>query len=177
MSPTSNDATPAPAPSTRNRTVEWHDPLATAGRAQEVDGLTFLQEIVDGTIPPPPIANLMNMRFTAVEHGSVTFELDPDASQYNPIGTVHGGVLCTLLDSVAACALHTTLPRGTGYTSVEIKVSFLRAVTTSSGTLTATGTVTKPGRRVAFAEGQVHDAAGRLVATASTTLLVFPLEA
>ena len=90
-------------------------------------------------------------------------------------GVVQGGVVCTLLDPVVGCAVHTTLPRGLGYTSIELKGDHLRAVQAGSGRLSAVGTVVKPGRRVAFAEGEVRDAAGRVVATASSSLLVFPI--
>jgi uncharacterized protein (TIGR00369 family) len=160
---------------TRSRTVEWHDPGLSAERATELDGLTFLRAVADGEIPTPPIGALMNMHLVAVDEGTATFALTPDESQYNPIGGVHGGTMCTLLDSVVGCAVHTTLPAGVGYTSVEIKVSFMKAVTKASGTLTAVGRVTKPGRRIAFAEGEVRDALGALVATATSTLLVFEL--
>jgi uncharacterized protein (TIGR00369 family) len=90
---------------------------------------------------------------------------------------VHGGVVCTVLDTVTACALHTTLPQGVSYTSVEIKINYLKAVTVDSGTLTAVGTVVKAGSRIGFAEGSVTDAAGKLVATATSTLLIFDLPA
>jgi uncharacterized protein (TIGR00369 family) len=99
----------------------------------------------------------------------------PDESAYNPIGVVHGGLVCTLLDSVTACAVHSTLPLGKGYTSIEIKVSYLRAVTADSGRLTATGTLVKGGSRVAFSEGVVTDESGTPVATATSTCLVFDL--
>jgi uncharacterized protein (TIGR00369 family) len=174
-------ATPEPPPGsadrgpTRSRTVEWHDPSVSAGRAAELDGLTFLRAVVAGTIPMAPIGALMNMHVVAVDQGTATFALTPDESQYNPIGGVHGGTMCTLLDSVVGCAVHTTLPAGVGYTSVEIKVSFMKAVTQASGVLTAVGKVTKPGRRIAFAEGEVRDAHGALVATATSTLLVFEI--
>jgi uncharacterized protein (TIGR00369 family) len=98
-----------------------------------------------------------------------------DESVYNPIGVVHGGLVCTLLDTVAGCAVHTTLPKGMGYTSIELKVSYLRPVHATSGPLTAIGRVVKPGRRVAFSEGEILDAQGRAVATASSSLLVFPI--
>jgi uncharacterized protein (TIGR00369 family) len=88
---------------------------------------------------------------------------------------VHGGLVCTLLDSAVGCATHTTLPAGTGYTSIEIKVNYLRPVTRDSGPLTCVGRVTKPGSRVTFAEGEVTDNTGRTVATATSTLLVFPI--
>jgi len=94
---------------------------------------------------------------------------------YNPMGMVHGGAVCTLLDTATACAVYTTLPEGLGYTSVEIKVNYLKAVTVDSGPLTAVGTVVKAGSRIGFAEGKVTDASGKLVATATSTLLVFEL--
>ena len=105
------------------------------------------------------------------------FTCELDESVYTPIGVVHGGLVCTMLDTVAGCAVHTTLPAGVGYTSIELEVSYLPAVHVGSGPLTAIGRVVKPGRRVAFAEGEVLDAAGRTVATASSSLLVFPLPA
>ena len=161
----------------RSRTVTWYDPMVTAAGGRERSWLEALQALRDGVLPPPPIANLVQMDAVAVEEGRVEFRCAVDESAYNPIGVVHGGLVCTLLDTVAGCAVHSTLPQGTGYTSIELKVTYLRAVTQASGPLTAIGTVVKPGRRVAFAEGQVLDAAGRLVATASSSLLVFPLPA
>ena len=157
----------------RSKIVEWHDPAGPARKARELDGLTYLRSILDGSVPAPPIAGLMNLRFLGAEPGRVVFALDPDESQYNPIGAIHGGAVCTLLDSVAGCAVHTTLPAGWGYTSVEIKVNYIRGAAKDSGALTATGVVKKAGRRIAFAEGEVTDAQGRLVATATSTLLVF----
>ncbi len=138
-------------------------------------GLAYLQAMIDGELPPPPINGLMGMQATEASEGLVRFTCEPDEAAYNPIGVVHGGLVCTLLDSVAGCAVQTTLPAGQGYTSLEIKVSYLRPVRAGQGVLTATGRVTKPGRRVAFAEGDVRDAQGRLVATATSTCLVFSL--
>ena len=160
---------------TRSKTIEWHDPMGSARQAQQLDGLTFMQAVIDGSVPPPPIASLMNMQFASVEKGSAVFTLDPDESMYNPIGGIHGGTMCTLLDSVVGCAVHSTLPAGFGYTSVEIKVNYIRAATQDSGVLTATGTVKKGGRRIAFAEGEVTDSQGRVVANATSTLLVFEI--
>jgi uncharacterized protein (TIGR00369 family) len=110
-----------------------------------------------------------------VSDGEVVFRCTPDESAYNPIGTIHGGLVCTLLDSVTGCAVHSTLAAGIGYTSLELKVSYLRPVHAGQGDLLARGRVTKRGRRASFAEGEVTDAAGKTVATASSTLLVFPL--
>jgi len=169
-----NDA-PA-ADGIRTKQIDWHDPMIGAKLATTMPGLDYLRAMSAGEIPPPPIVALMNMTLGEVEPGRVTFTCVPDESHYNPIGTVHGGFMCTVLDSVAGCAVQSTLPLGVGYTSLEIKVNYLRAVSATTGPLVAVGTVTKPGSRVAFAEGTIHDSEGRLVATASSTLLVFPLE-
>jgi uncharacterized protein (TIGR00369 family) len=138
-----------------------------------MSGLEYLQAIVDRRLPPPPMGQVMRFDFLSVEPGRVVFACELDESAYNPIGVVHGGLVCTLLDSVAGCALHSTLPAGKGYTSVEIKVNYLSAVRLSSGLLMATGTVVKAGRRVGFTEGVVTDSSGTLVATASSTLIIF----
>ena len=158
----------------RSRTVTWHDPAAALPSLATMAGLDYLRAMAGGALPPPPIAGLMNLGVTAVESGEVVFTCTPDESAYNPIGAVHGGLVCTLLDTVLGCAVQTTLPAGTGYTSLEIKVSYLRPVRAGQ-VLTATGRATKPGRRAAFADGEVRDDDGRLVATGSSTLLVFPL--
>ena len=159
----------------RSKVVEWHDPAPTTARGLSMAGIDYLTAMIDGVLPPPPIAGLMEFGLAEAEPGRVVFTCRPDESAYNPIGAVHGGLVCTLLDSVAGCALHTTLPAGKGYTSVEIKVNYLKAVRLSSGLLTATGTVLKAGSRVGFTEGIVTDASGTVVATASSTLLVFDL--
>lgn len=159
----------------QSRTVTWHDPTEPARVGLSMAGIDYLRAMVAGRIPPPPISQLIQMDLVEVEPGRVVFTCTPDDSAYNPIGAVHGGLVCTLLDSVAGCALHSTLPQGKGYTSVEIKVNYLKAVRASSGLLTAVGTVTKAGSRVGFTEGVVTDASGAVVATATSTLLVFDL--
>jgi uncharacterized protein (TIGR00369 family) len=160
----------------RSRTITWEDPMIGASAMGTMSGLEYMQALRLGSVPLPPIIALMNMTLVSVETGVVVFTAQPDESHYNPIGAVHGGFACTVLDSVAGCAVQTTLPRGTGYTSLEIKVSYLRGLSTTTGALTATGRVIKPGKRVAFAEGELTDSEGRIVATASSTLLVFPLD-
>ncbi|WP_067433552.1 PaaI family thioesterase [Nocardioides jensenii] len=163
--------------SDRSTVVTWSDTSEALAALPKLDGLDFLKQMMAGELPPAPIAGHMRMELVEAEPGTVTFRCHPDESHYNPIGMVHGGLVCTLLDSALGCAAQTTLPAGTGYTSIEIKVSYLRPVTLDSGPLTCTGRVTKPGRRVTFAEGEVVDKDGRTVATASGTLLVFPLGA
>ncbi len=173
MRTTTTDA-PAAWGEPRSKTVTWFDPLATAARGAELPGRAYLQAIADGELPPPPIASLLAFRITAVGDGEAAFAVTPDESAYNPLGLVHGGLVCTLLDSVVGCAVHTTLPAGTGYTSIELKVSYLRPIHADTGEIHACGRVTKPGRRVAFADGEVRDGAGKLLATASSSLLVIP---
>ncbi len=159
----------------REKTVRWHDPGPTTAVGLSMAGVDYLNAMIDGKLPPPPISGLMQFELAAAEPGRVVFTCRPDESAYNPIGAIHGGLVCALLDSVLGCAMHSVLPQGKGYTSVEIKVNYLRAVRVSSGLLTATGTVVKSGARVGFTEGVVTDASGAVVATASSTLLVFDL--
>lgn len=158
----------------RERTYGWTDPLATAAAAAETDGLTFLRRLSTGELPPPPIATTLGFTLREVEHGRVVFVLERVGEHlYNPIGSVHGGFAATLLDSVCGCAVQTTLPAGVAYTSLDLNVSFLRGMTSETGRVTAQGRVTKPGSRAAFVEADIKDAAGRLIATATSTCLVF----
>lgn len=157
----------------RSKTVTWHDPMATAEAGARMSGLDYLTAVAEGRLPGSPIGGLMEFGLTSVTEGEVVFTCRPDESSYNPIGVVHGGLVCTLLDSVTACAVHSTLPLGTGYTSLDISVSYLRPVTRETGLLTARGWVTRAGRRAAFSEGEVRDPQGKVVATAKSTCLVF----
>ena len=159
----------------RSRTVTWHEPGPGVARGLTMAGIDYLKAIIAGELPPPPMVALMQFELVEAEPGRVVFTCSPDGSVYNPNGGVHGGLVCTLLDSVAALALHSTLPAGKGYTSVEIKVNYLKAVRLGAGPLTATGTVVKSGSRVGFTQGVVTDASGAVVATATSTLLVFDL--
>ncbi|TPW71819.1 PaaI family thioesterase [Schumannella sp. 10F1B-5-1] len=142
-----------------------------------LSGLEYLEAMRDGQLPPPPIMGAMLMTLGSVEAGRVEFRCEPDESLYNPLGSVHGGVLCTLLDSATGCAGQSILPVGSGYTSIDIQVSYLRPVRAGDGMLRAIGTVKKPGRRVIFTEAEVLDAEGRAVASATSTLLVLSLDA
>jgi uncharacterized protein (TIGR00369 family) len=158
--------------SSRQKVVTWHDPLITAGAGASLNGIAFLEAIKDGLLAPPPIAKLMVFTIVEVERGRVVFECEPDESAYNPIGTVHGGLVCTLADTVIGCAVHSTLDEGFTYTSIDLNVSYLRPVTKGSGVLRALGVTTKPGRRVAFASAEIRDGKDRVVATATGSCLV-----
>jgi len=120
----------------------------------------------------PSMGRLLGLRFDDVGHGRVVMSLDTRPDFANPLGTVHGGIAATLLDSAMGCAVHTTLAAGVGYTTLELKVNYIRAASTSGQTLTATGTVIHCGRRTATAEGKVLDEDGKLIAHATTTCMI-----
>lgn len=156
----------------RHREVSWEDPLVTAAQALDLSGLDFLRAIMAGRIPPPPIAVLLGMSILAAEPGQVTFGLDVGEHLYNPIGSVHGGVFCTLLDSAMGCAVHSSLDRGQAYTTLELKVNIVRALDVKTPSVVATGHVVSAGRRVVTASGQITGPDGTLYAHATTTCLV-----
>jgi uncharacterized protein (TIGR00369 family) len=158
---------------TRSRTVTWEDPAATAALVRGRSGLEALQAMIAGEIPPPPIVRLLGISMASAAHGVVTMELPIGEYLYNPIGSVHGGVAATLLDSVMGCAVQSTLPHGRLYTTLELKISYIRPITVAIGIVTATGRTISSGRKAAFAEGQITDAEGKLLVTASTTCAVW----
>jgi uncharacterized protein (TIGR00369 family) len=149
-------------------------PSAETGRS--ISGIEHLRAIRDGRIPAPPFALTLDMRLVEVEEGHARFECEPAEYHYNPIGVVHGGLAATLLDSAMGCAVQSLLPAGTGYTTLEIKVNFVRALTSTTGTVRAEGWIVNQGRRVAVAEARVTDAAGKLFAHGTTTCLILPSE-
>ena len=136
-------------------------------------GLEQLLAMSRGDLPAAPIAETLGMENFGGEEGSIHVELVPRASHYNPLGTVHGGVISTLLDTAAGCSVHSTLAAGEGYTSLDLTVKFLRPVTTDSGRLRAEGRVIHRGRRTALAEALLFDAAGRQVAHATSSCMIF----
>lgn len=138
-------------------------------------GIEFLQNILNGTLPPAPIGRTLNFIPVEVEPGRVVFQGTPELAHYNPIGSVHGGYFCTLLDSAVACAVQTMLPKGMGYTTVELKVNLVRALTDKTGPIRAEGKVIQVGNRIGIAEGRITDAFGKLYAHATTTCLIVPL--
>jgi uncharacterized protein (TIGR00369 family) len=152
----------------RTKSVAWYDPAIAQEAAATLNGRDFLQAIVDGDVPPPPFAQLVGADLVSVGDGLAVFRCTPDESTFNPLGLVHGGVLSTLLDSAAGCAVHTQLPAGVGFSSIEIKVSFLRPA--KGATLEIEGRSLRVGRQVAFAEAHARDGDGKLVGHATTSL-------
>ena len=157
----------------QQKTITWVDPRPQAAEALTMSGIEYLQTMIDGRIPAPPIASHINLEMISVAPGVATMAATPDESHYNPIGSVHGGFAATLLDSVCGCAIQSTLPAGTAYTTLDLNVSYLRGMTSETGRVTAEGRVTKPGSKAAFVEAEIKDSAGRLLATATSTCLVF----
>jgi len=156
----------------RTRTITWEDPTVGAKKARSMSGLDYLRAIKEGEIPTAPIGVLINMDISEIEEGRIVFTAEPAEYHYNPIGTVHGGLAATLLDSALGCAIHTTLPAGVGYTTLEIKVNYLRPMTRDTGTVYSEGKVIYVGGRVATAEGRITDASGKLYAHATTTCII-----
>ncbi|MET7475302.1 PaaI family thioesterase [Streptomyces sp. NPDC005648] len=159
----------------RSRTYAWDDPAISAGAVGEGSGLHFLREILAGRLPAAPIAVTLGMAVEEVEHGRVVFSLVPGEEHYNPIGSVHGGVYATMLDSAAGCAVQSTLSQGMAYTSLDLTVKFLRPVTADTGKVRAVGRVLSGGRRTALAEAQLLDPADRLLAHATSSCMLYPV--
>ncbi|WP_148615765.1 PaaI family thioesterase [Nocardioides rubriscoriae] len=136
-------------------------------------GLEQLEAMTRGELPGAPIADTIGMENFGGGHGAIHVELVPQARHYNPLGTVHGGVISTLLDTAAGCSVHSTLAAGEGYTSLDLTVKFLRPVTVDSGRLRAEGRVIHRGRRTALAEAVLLDAAGKQVAHATSSCMIF----
>ena len=138
------------------------------------DGLGFLKAIVDGTLPNPPISEVLGFHLIEVAHGRAVFEGLPEFRHYNPIGTVHGGFAATLLDSALGCAVFSTLVKGDTWTTLELKFNLVRPMTKDTGPVRAEGRIIHRGRTVATSEGDVKDRAGKLYAHATTTTMIFP---
>jgi uncharacterized protein (TIGR00369 family) len=158
---------------TRRRTHEWADPAISAAAARELDGITFLREMIAGRFPPPPIAATLGFGLVSVEPGKAVFDITPAEYHYNPIGSVHGGIYATMCDSACGCAVHSMLPAGAYYTSLDLTVKFIRPVTVGTGRLLCEGTVEHFGSRTALATARLTDAGGKLYAHATSSCLIF----
>jgi EmrB/QacA subfamily drug resistance transporter len=167
---------PPPAPIERLRMVTWQDPAAM--QRNGTSGIDHLRAIRDGDIPAPPFARLLGMTIVEVEPGRAVFAVDPAEYHYNPIGAVHGGLAATLLDSATGCAVQTNLHAGTAYTTLELKLNYVRPMTTETGRVLCEARVVHAGSRVATAEGRVFvEETGKLIAHGTSTCLVFDANA
>ncbi len=148
--------------------------VTPAEQAMSTDGLTFLQDLIAGKHTAQPIAQTPGSDLVEVAEGKAVFEGEPAFRHYNPLGTVHGGYAMTLMDSCMSCAVHTTLKPGEGYTTLEIKVNLVRAITQNTGKVLATGRIIHRGRTIGTAEGDIRDAKGNLLAHGTVTCVIFP---
>jgi uncharacterized protein (TIGR00369 family) len=157
----------------RTRTYSWDSPDANAAAAHEGSGLEFLQAMLDGRLPRPPMARTLDFGLAEVREGEAVFVSTPAEFHYNPIGTVHGGFFGALLDTAMGCSVHTTLRPGEGYTTLEYKVNLVRPMTSAVGEVRCEGWVVHRGSRVATAEGRIVDGRGKVYAHGSTTCMIF----
>lgn len=157
---------------TRTRTFSWDDPAAVEANMRRLSGLEFLHGMATGALPPPPMAQLMNIRLTHVEAGRIIFEGIPEEYHYNLLGIVHGGMAATLLDSALGCCVNSHLAAGDRYTTIELKVNYLRPIRVDTGVVRAVATTVHIGRTTALVEGKVLDAADQVYAYASSTCLI-----
>ena len=149
--------------------------VATLEEIKGFSGLEFLRRIVDGRVAQPPICHTLGFRLAEVAPGFALFTLTPEFRHYNPIGSVHGGVASTLLDSCMSCAIQTHLEKGSGYTTLELKVNLVRPITEKTGPVRAEGRSLYVGRRSGTAEGKIVDANGTLLAHGTTTCMMFEI--
>jgi uncharacterized protein (TIGR00369 family) len=157
----------------RSLTVTWQDPRGLAARATEGSGLDFLRAIISGELPKAPVQELLGFELDKAEEGRVVFSIQPGEQHYNPIGSVHGGVAATLLDSAMGAAVHSTLPEGTGYATLEVKFNLVRTISAETGRVLAEGKVIHAGKTVATVEGYLRGAAdGKLLAHGTSTCLI-----
>jgi uncharacterized protein (TIGR00369 family) len=162
---------------TRTRTFSWADPMPIAARLGRLSGLEMLRAMGTGELAPPPIMATIGIERIEAEEGLINLWMPVREFHYNPLGTVHGGVLATLLDTGAGCAVHSVLPAGVGYTSLDLHTRFLRPATIDSGVLHCTGTVLSRTRRSAVSEARLEDSAGRLIAHATSSCMIFEMPA
>ena len=156
----------------RERTFQWDNPLEGAKQALQMSGLEYLKAMGDGKIPSPPLLHTLDFKPTHLEKGKVIFSFQPQEFHYNPIGSVHGGVISAILDSAMGCTLHSILVAGTGYTTLELKVNFLKAITTKIEELHAVGKIIHAGGRTALVEAQLIDKDNTVYAHGVSTCLI-----
>jgi uncharacterized protein (TIGR00369 family) len=145
---------------------------ASSADIAKLTGLQFLQGMIDGEFARPAIGRTLGFTLVSVSPGEAVFEMTVGPHLLNPLGSVHGGVALTLIDSAAGCAVHTELPAGTGYTTIETKVNFVRPISADSGVLRATGRVLNLGRQIASAEAQIFSDQNKLLAHGTSTLFI-----
>jgi uncharacterized protein (TIGR00369 family) len=157
----------------RTRVVTWENPATAIQTGKTLSGLAYLQAVQSGELPNPPFAALMALWIHEAHEGRVVFAAQPAEFHYNTLGTMHGGVIATLLDSALGCAVQSMLPAGTSYTTLELKVNYIRSITTKTEMVYSEGKVIHMGGRTAIAECRLTDAKGTLYAHGTSTCLIF----
>jgi uncharacterized protein (TIGR00369 family) len=157
----------------RSRTIEWTDPARYAEAASAMSGLEYLRAAITGAIEDAPVSRLIGFQVLEAEEGRVVFGITPSEYHYNPFGVVHGGIPAAVIDAATGSAVYTLLPAGVGYTSIDLKVNFVRPVTSGAGPLRCEAHVVHSGTRTAIAEAKLMDAQGRLYAFGVSTCMIF----
>lgn len=160
---------------TETRSYSYVPPAPPPAELAALPGMALFEAMLAGRVAPPPITATLAFRLVHAEPGRVVFEGEPGDWTYNPLGSVHGGYIATLLDSAVGCAVHTSLPAGFTYTTLELKLNFTRALRADAGSVCAEGSLIHSGRRVSTAEGRLVGHDGKLYAHATTTCLIMPI--
>ena len=156
----------------RSRTITWTDPARARFRGRSLTGYERLVAIQRGELAPPPAAALLGMQLDEVDAGRTVFSMLADEIHENPMGSMHGGIVAALVDTAMGCALSSILPADAGFTTLELKTNFVRAITQATGRVYAEGSVVHSGGRVASTEARVYDDSGALYAHATSTCLI-----
>lgn len=165
----------APPPPPVEQVTHSPEPGFLTSSAKKMSPQTFLESMANGTLPPPTIATTLDFHLDQVDDSTVTFRCTPQGFHYNPLGSVHGGLAATLIDSATGCAVHRILEEGEAYTTVSLTVDFFRPITMAAGPLTCTGQVIRQGRRICVADADLRDANGKIYARGAATCLRFPM--
>jgi uncharacterized protein (TIGR00369 family) len=161
-----------PVLTNRSISFSWEDPAPTRASQRALSGLESIRAIQGGRVPPMPFAQVMGLSIPRAERGFVTFAFTPSELWENPMGTLHGGAIGTLLDSAMGMAVLSTLEQGVSFTTLEYKVNFLRPVFATTGEVFGEGRVLHEGRTQAVVEARLVDASGKLYALASSTCAI-----
>jgi uncharacterized protein (TIGR00369 family) len=157
----------------RTRTITWLDPTTGSEAIRSMSGLQALQAFLRGEIAPAPIATLMNIKLVEVQEGHVVFTGEPAEYHYNPLGSIHGGFAATLFDSALGCAIHSMLPAGVGYSTLDLHVRFVRPMTHETGVVRCEARAINVGKTIGTADARLTDAEGRLYGHATTSCAIF----
>jgi uncharacterized protein (TIGR00369 family) len=160
----------------RNRIYDWEDPALLATLANKLTGLEFLEKMIAAELPFPPLLHTLDFKLSSIQPGRAEFTFQPQEFHFNPLGSVHGGVITAVLDSAMGCTLHSVLPLGIGYTTIDIKVNFLKSISIKTGLMRATGAIINQGNRTALLEARLIDENDKLYAFATSTCMILKAE-